>query len=84
MYLTLHRLTLLCPIRLIVKSGVKWLLSHPSSVATDRGGNERGVNVCKRAWFVSRGFLPNMSPKQLNDAWITSAYQANFMFNPVL
>jgi hypothetical protein len=55
-----------------------------ASVATDRGGNERGVNVCKRAWFVSRGFLPNMSPKQLNDAWTTWAYQANFMFNPVL
>ena len=55
-----------------------------ASVATDRGGNERAVNVCKRAWFVSRGFLPNMSPKQLNDAWTTWSFQANFMFNPVL
>ncbi len=55
-----------------------------ASIATDRGGNERGVNVCKRAWFVNRGFLPNMSPKQLNDAWTTWSYQANFMFNPVL
>jgi hypothetical protein len=38
------------------------LLSAP--VAMDHGGKEGAVNVCKRAWFVSRGFLPNMSPKQ--------------------
>jgi len=55
-----------------------------ASVATDRGGNERAVKVCKRAWFIRRGFLPNMSPKQLNDAWTTWAFQANFMFSPVL
>ena len=55
-----------------------------ASVAADRGGNERAVKVCKRAWFISRGFLPNMSPKQLNEAWTTWSYQANFMFNHVL
>jgi hypothetical protein len=38
-----------------------------ASVATDCEVNKRGVNVCMRAWVVSRGFLPNMSPKQLND-----------------
>merc|ERR1712157_325373 len=27
-----------------------------ASVATDRSGNERAVNVCKQAWFISRGF----------------------------
>jgi hypothetical protein len=54
------------------------------SVAMDCGGNEKAVNVCKRAWFVRRGFLPNMSPKQLNEAWTTWSFQANFMFNPVL
>ena len=27
-----------------------------ASVATDWSGNERAVNVCKRAWFISRGF----------------------------
>jgi len=32
-------------------------------VATDREGNERGVNVFKRACFVSRGFMTNMSPE---------------------
>ena len=42
-----------------------------ASLAMDCGGNERGVNVCKRAWFVSRGFLLIMSHKQLNDAWTT-------------
>ena len=55
-----------------------------ASVASDRGGNERGVNVAKRAWFVSRGFEENSSAKQLNNAWMTWAFQANFMFDPVL
>jgi hypothetical protein len=49
-----------------------------ASVAMDRGGNERAVNVCKRAWFVSRGFLPNMSPKQLNEAWTTWSFQQSY------
>ncbi len=55
-----------------------------ADVATDRAGNERGVNVCKRAWYISRGFTPNMSPKRMNDAWTTWSFQSNFMFNPVL
>ena len=55
-----------------------------ASVATDRAGNERGVNVCKRAWFISRGFMQNMSPERMNDAWATWSFQANFMFNSVL
>ncbi len=55
-----------------------------ASVATDRGGNERAVNVCKWAWSVRRGFLPNISPKQLNKARTTWSFHANFMFNPVL
>ena len=40
------------------------------SVASDRGGNERGVNV-------------SSSPKLMNDAWMTWAFQSNFMFAPV-
>ena len=55
-----------------------------ASVATDRGANERAVNVCKRSWYVSRGFQTNLCAKQLNDAWTTWSFQANFMFNPVL
>ena len=54
------------------------------SVATDCAGNERAVNVSKRAWFVNRGFTPNMSPKQMNNAWLTWSFQSNFMFDPVL
>ena len=54
-----------------------------ASVASDRGGNERAVNVCKRAWYISRGFQPNSSPKQMNDAWNTWAFQVNFMYAPV-
>ena len=55
-----------------------------AAVATDRGANERAVNVCKRSWFVSRGFQENSCPKQLNDAWNTWSFQANFMYKPVL
>lgn len=55
-----------------------------ASIATDRAGNERGVNVCKKSWFVSRGFTPNTNPILISNAWTTWAFQANFMFNPVL
>ncbi|KAL9186550.1 hypothetical protein ACHAXT_005788 [Thalassiosira profunda] len=55
-----------------------------AAVAHVRGANERAVNVCKRSWFVSRGFRPNSSAKELNDAWMTWSFQCNFMFRPVL
>ena len=55
-----------------------------ASVATDRSGNERAVNVCKRAWFVSRGFQQCMTGECMNDAWTIWAFQYNFMFDPVL
>ena len=55
-----------------------------ATVASDRGGNERSVNVCKRSWYVSNGLKQNSCPKQLNNAWKTWAFQANFMFKPVL
>ena len=51
-----------------------------ASVATDRGGNERVVNVSKRAGLISRG----LDPIHLNKVWTTWAFQANFMFDPVL
>ena len=54
------------------------------SVATDCGGNKRGVHMSKRAWFVNMGFLPNISPMQLTDALMTWLFQATFWFNPVL
>jgi hypothetical protein len=55
-----------------------------ASIATDRAGNERGVNVCKRSWFVSRGFTPSMHPTLISNAWATWSFQSNFMFSPVL
>ena len=39
-----------------------------ASVATDRGGNERAINVAKQSWYVKRGFWPNSDPKQMNNA----------------
>ena len=61
---------------------IQTLLS--ASVATDRGGNERAVNVAKRSWYVKRGFQPCTEPKQLSDAWLTWSFQSNFMYAPVL
>jgi len=55
-----------------------------ASVASDRGGNERGVNVSKRCGVIKRGFKPGMDTKMFRDTWITWSFQANFMFNPVL
>ena len=55
-----------------------------ASVASDRGGNERSVNVSKRAGYIRRGFRPNMCPIRFNKAWRTWAFQSNFMFQPVL
>ena len=52
-------------------------------VATDRSGNERAVNVSKRAWFISRGFHQKQLSKQMNEAWLTWSFQCNFMFIPV-
>ena len=48
-------------------------------------GNERAVNKFKRASYASRGFTQkNVSPKQMNNAWMTWSFQVNFMYNPVL
>ena len=55
-----------------------------ASVATDRGGNERAVNVAKRPGYIERGFQPNMCPKRLNKAWLVSSFRANFMYASVL
>ena len=44
---------------------IQTLLS--ASVATDRGGNKRTINVAKRSWYVKRGFRPNSDTKQMND-----------------
>ncbi|KAL9182228.1 hypothetical protein ACHAXT_012880 [Thalassiosira profunda] len=53
-------------------------------VAHDRSGNERGVNVSKRAGLFKRGFKQGMNAERFNAAWRTWGFQANFMYKPVL
>ena len=55
-----------------------------ASIASDRGGNERVVNISKRAGLISRGFYPNADPIRFNKVWRTWSFQTNFMFDPVL
>jgi hypothetical protein len=59
-------------------------LLSSAAIATDRGGNERAVNVCKRAGVLQRGLAQNGSTADLDDAWLAWSFQANFMFKPVL
>jgi hypothetical protein len=62
-----------------------WIQTISSaSVASDRGANERTVNVSKRAGYIKRGFRPNMCPINFHKAWKTSAFKGNFMYKPVL
>jgi len=42
-----------------------------ASVASDRGGNERVVNVSKRAGLISKGFQSNADPIRFNTVWLT-------------
>ncbi|KAL7427990.1 hypothetical protein ACHAXH_000754 [Discostella pseudostelligera] len=55
-----------------------------ASIASDRGGNERAVNVSKRSAYISRGFRPNMNPERFDMAWRSCSFKSNFMFKPVL
>ena len=50
-----------------------------ASVASDRGGNERGVNVCKRSGFLQRGLRPKSCPIRLDNVWLTWSFTTNFM-----
>jgi hypothetical protein len=55
-----------------------------AAIATDRGGNERAVNVCKRSGLLQRGLDHHGSTTRLDDAWLAWSFQANFMYKPVL
>ena len=55
-----------------------------ASVASDRGANERTVNVSKRAGYIKRGLRPNMCPINYHKAWKTSGFKSNFVYKPVL
>ena len=39
---------------------------YAATVAHDRSGNERAVNVCKRSRMMKRGFYPGMNPIRFN------------------
>ena len=56
---------------------------YSGSVASLRSGNERFVNVSKRALFIKRGFDVRSDPKVFDDVWLCWSFQANFMYDPV-
>ena len=56
---------------------------YSGSVAALRSGNERFVNVSKRALMIKRGFDVRSDPKALDDVWLCWSFQANFMYDPV-
>ena len=57
---------------------------YSASVAADRGGNERQVNVSKRCGIIARGFQTGTDLIMFNDVWLCWTFQANFMYSPVL
>jgi hypothetical protein len=59
-------------------------VNRSSTVASDRSGNERAVNVAKRAGVLKRGLRPNESSDVIADVWIAWGFQANFLNKPVL
>lgn len=59
-------------------------LLSSAAIATDRGGNERAVCVCKRSALLKRGLAPSGSLVDLDDWWLAWSFHANFMFSPVL
>ena len=62
--------------------GLETLFS--ASIAADRRGNERGVNVSKRCGYIKRGFLPGIDARTFNDVWLCWSFKANFLYSPVL
>jgi hypothetical protein len=59
-------------------------LLSSAAIATDRGGNERAVNVCKRSGLLKRGLGTNGSMENLDNAWLAWSFQANFMYDRVI
>lgn len=52
--------------------------------STHRSGNERAVNVAKRAGVIQRGAHSTESLDGVADTWLVWGFQANFMYKPVL
>ena len=57
---------------------------YSATVATDRSGNERAVNVCTRSLRIRRGLGKLENPKNMSDLWLTWSFQCNFMFKSVV
>ena len=55
-----------------------------ASVASDRSGNERAVNMAKKSGYIKRGLACGSDPERLNNAWLAWSFQVNFMYNTVL
>ena len=53
-------------------------------ITSDRGGNERVLNVRKRSCIIKRDFNLGMDASMFNDIWMTWGFKANFIFNQVL
>lgn len=58
-------------------------VKQTASVAADRSGNERAVNVCCRIGYVTKGLEANGNPERLDNVWLGWSFQANFMYQPV-
>ena len=55
---------------------------YSASVASDRGGKERMVNVSKGCGTIARGFQPRPDPTMFNDVCLCWMFKANFMYSP--
>ena len=57
---------------------------YAATIAHDRSGNERAVNVCKRSGVMKRGFKQGMNTVRFNYLWRGWAFWANFMYRSVI
>mmetsp|Transcript_7338 Transcript_7338/g.20314 ORF Transcript_7338/g.20314 Transcript_7338/m.20314 type:complete len:274 (-) Transcript_7338:192-1013(-) len=53
-----------------------------AAIAADRAGNERAVDVAKRAGMLKRGVRPRESLERICDVWLGWGFQANYLCNP--
>ena len=57
---------------------------YAATVAHNRSGNERAMNMCKRSRMMKCGFYLGMNPNRFNYVCSVWAFGANFMCKPVL
>ena len=51
-----------------------------STVASDRGGNERAVRLAKMCGFLKYGTEPHQNMSILGDAWLGWGFVCNFIY----